>query len=93
MQLEFAAPFHHVCAFALTDKFVLGPTTSRNHMAAILLVLDDQSTKYENGCQTAQEQRAQTVVVLHLELSAVPRNCPTQKQRGVFVSLLDRCST
>jgi hypothetical protein len=48
-------------------------------MAAILLILDDQSTKHENGCQTAQEQKAQTVVVLHLELSAVPRNCPTQK--------------
>jgi hypothetical protein len=51
-------------------------------MAAIQLVLGDQSTKHENGCQTAHEQKAQTVVVLQLELSAVARNCPTEKQRG-----------
>jgi hypothetical protein len=59
-------------------------------MTAILLVLDDQTTKHENGCQTAHEQKAQTVVVLHLELSAVPRNRPTEKQRGFsFLCLTD----
>jgi hypothetical protein len=59
-------------------------------MAAILLVLDDQPTKHENGCQTAREQRAQTVVELQLEPSAVPRNRPTAKQRGFsFLCLAD----
>jgi hypothetical protein len=59
-------------------------------MAAILLALDDQSTKHENGCQTAREQKAQTVVVLQLELSAVPRNRPTAKQREFsFLCLAD----
>jgi hypothetical protein len=68
------------CVFGFIGKFVLCTTPSRNHTAAILLVLNDQSTKHENGCQNAHEQ--QNVVVLHLELSEVPRNCPTEKQRG-----------
>jgi hypothetical protein len=79
-----------VCAFALIGKFVLGPTANRYHMAAILLVLDDLSTKHENGCQTAHEHKAQSVVVLHLELSAIPRKCPTEKRRKFsFLCLTD----
>jgi len=59
-------------------------------MAAILLVLDDLFTKHENGCQTAHEHKAQTVVVLHLELSAIPSKCPTEKQwKFSFLCLTD----